>query len=258
MSKVIMDFKLDSIEALTASCSLLKLSPANGDSVPAALPGQFVQVRVDESKTTFLRRPISICNVDRTNNQIWLLVRRAGDGTAALVRSVPGQIINLILPLGNTFTLDHESTAEVLLVGGGVGMAPMYMLANHLASLGVKPHVLVGARSASELMLLDELNAIANLHISTDDGSAGMPGVVTQNDVMNRHWDFVCCCGPAPMMKAVAKKARENGSPCEVSLENMMACGLGACLCCVEKTVKGNVCVCTDGPVFDTDCLTWS
>ncbi|MCH5245101.1 MAG: dihydroorotate dehydrogenase electron transfer subunit, partial [Muribaculaceae bacterium] len=93
--------------------------------------------------------------------------------------------------------------------------------------------------------------------ISTEDGTAGQSGLVTTNSAFTREWDMVFCCGPAPMMKAVAAICRKQGIECEVSLENMMACGVGACLCCVEKTVKGNVCVCTEGPVFNIKELTW-
>ena len=93
--------------------------------------------------------------------------------------------------------------------------------------------------------------------MTTDDGSEGEKGFVVNSSAWNSQWDYIYCCGPAPMMKAVAVLAREKNIPCEVSLENMMACGLGACLCCVEKTVKGNVCVCSEGPVFNINDLTW-
>ncbi len=104
---------------------------------------------------------------------------------------------------------------------------------------------------------MKEFEAVGKVHLSTEDGSAGEKGLVTKHSVLDGKIDRIFCCGPSPMMKAVAGIAREKGIDCEVSLENMMACGLGACLCCVENTVKGNVCVCTEGPVFNIEMLNW-
>jgi len=237
--------------------SLLKLTPESGDRIPDCRPGQFVQIAVDSSKTTFLRRPISICNVNRESNELWLLVRLAGQGTAAMLNYQSGQRVNVIMPLGNGFSKPSDTTASVLLVGGGVGVAPLLMLGKKMRSAGIEPKFLLGARSQEDLLLLEEFKSVGETFVSTDNGSAGERGVVTLNSALQSHWDKIYCCGPSPMMKAVARKAREIGADCEVSLENMMACGLGACLCCVEKTVKGNVCVCTEGPVFNINELTW-
>lgn len=116
---------------------------------------------------------------------------------------------------------------------------------------------LLGARSAGDLLQVAEFGKVGKVHLSTEDGSVGEKGFVTVNSALSGHVDMIYCCGPSPMMKAVAAIAREKGVRCEVSLENMMACGLGACLCCVENTVKGNVCVCTEGPVFNIEMLNW-
>lgn len=256
MKKEIKDFIVVENCCLSPIYSLLKLAPADGAELASVRPGQFVQVSVDGSKTTFLRRPISICRLDRKSNHLWLLVRLAGEGTAALLSLTEGSRLNLILPLGNGFPMP-EGAGRILLVGGGVGVAPLLQLGIELAEKGYKPEVLLGARSQSDLLLVDEFRKIGTVHLSTDDGSAGERGVVTLNSAMKSGWDRIYCCGPAPMMKAVAGVARNIGAECYVSLENMMACGLGACLCCVEKTVKGNVCVCTEGPVFDIKDLTW-
>lgn len=257
MQKFIKDFSLVEKSELSSSCSLLKLVPSDGERIPDLLPGQFVQVRVDNCPTTFLRRPISICNVDRDNNHLWLLIRKAGDGTKSLVALESGAVVNIILPLGNGFS-QSVTDGRVLLIGGGVGVAPLMLLGKCLMDSGLKPEFLLGARSKAEHILLDEFSKIGTVHVSTDDGSLGEVGVVTKHSVMTQPgWSKIYCCGPAPMMKAVAKVAKTLGCECEVSLENMMACGLGACLCCVEKTVKGNVCVCTEGPVFNINELTW-
>ena len=250
-----MDFHVVENRHIHELYSLLILKPAEG-TLPELMPGQFVQVSIDNSKTTFLRRPISINYVDRQNNQLWLLVRKAGEGTRALCEKSARDTVNLLLPLGNAFSVPGQG-ASVLLVGGGVGVAPMLFWGAELKRLGFRPEFLLGARSASDILELDEFTGIGKVYVSTEDGSLGETGLITANTILSRHTDFIYCCGPAPMMKAVAKKAREVGATCEVSLENMMACGLGACLCCVENTVKGNVCVCTEGPVFNINELTW-
>ncbi len=250
-----MDFEVVKNERLHDLYTLLILTPVKKD-LPEILPGQFVQVAIDNSKTTFLRRPISVNYVDKNENQLWLLVRNAGDGTAALMKKSHGDIINLVLPLGNSFNMP-EKDSRVLLIGGGVGVAPMLYWGAVLKDAGRYPEFLLGARSKNDILELNEFEAIGKAHISTDDGSLGEFGLVTANSVLSQKWDIIYCCGPAPMMKAVAKVASSIGAACEVSLENMMACGLGACLCCVENTVKGNVCVCTDGPVFNVNQLTW-
>lgn len=227
------------------------------EEVPDVIPGQFAQVRIDGSKTTFLRRPISICGAD--NLRITLLVRRAGDGTAALIATAVGATVNILLPLGRGWSVptDGNTDKKLLLVGGGVGVAPLLMLGTRLKASGYTPEFLLGARSQADLLLIDKFEELGTVHITTDDGTAGTQGVVTAHKRMSQPSDMVYCCGPMPMMKAVARSAQRVGSDCEVSLENTMACGLGACLCCVEKTVKGNVCVCTNGPVFNINQLTW-
>ncbi|MBR5898890.1 MAG: dihydroorotate dehydrogenase electron transfer subunit [Muribaculaceae bacterium] len=257
MKKHIIDFVINENRHIHAIYSLLILSPKSGEKLPKMKPGQFVQIAIDGSKTTFLRRPISINFVDYANNQLWLLVRKAGDGTSRLIDMKAGDTLNIILPLGNGFTIPNNKEAKLLLAGGGVGIAPMLYLGQVLKENGFAPQFLIGARSASDLLELEQLKSIGEVHISTEDGSMGEKGLVTTNSVLKNDVDLIYCCGPAPMMKAVAKVAKEINADCEVSLENMMACGVGACLCCVENTVKGNVCVCTEGPVFNINQLTW-
>lgn len=255
-NKIVADFPLVENRRLTDRFSLLTFS---GD-IPAGIrPGQFVQVRVDGSASTFLRRPISISDADAATGLLRLLVRRAGAGSEKLCDTPVGSKVNMILPLGNGFTLPAHPASSTLLVGGGVGVAPLYMLGKEINAHGGTPTFLLAARTRDELLLVDEFRQIGNVLTITDDGSHGEKGFAHTHSTLgpSSRWDMVYCCGPAPMMKGVARAARMSGSDCEVSLENMMACGLGACLCCVEKTVKGNVCVCTEGPVFNTNQLTW-
>lgn len=221
-------------------------------------PGQFVQVQVENSPHTFLRRPISINFVDQEHGELWLLIQIKGEGTEHLSNLRPGDVVNVLLPLGNGFTMPQASE-NVLLIGGGVGIAPMLYFGQCLKEqLNVRPRFLLGARNASGLLELDRFEALGEVCITTEDGSAGESGFVTQHSILkNEHFDRLYVCGPKPMMVAVARYAQQTATDCEVSLENMMACGVGACLCCVEKTVKGNVCVCTEGPVFNINQLTW-
>lgn len=255
--KQVKDFIIIENISINSSYSKLILSPADGAILPVILPGQFVQVAV-EAPDVFLRRPISINDVDRESNTLTLLVRNAGRGTAALIDMKAGEKLNILLPLGNGFTTECKAGSRLLLIGGGVGVAPLLYLGRELKAKGHHPEFLLGARSAGDLLSLDEFRSIGPVHICTEDGSEGIKGLVTTHPTLSESYEHYYCCGPAPMMKAIASIAYKNGTNCEVSLENMMACGLGACLCCVEKTVKGNVCVCTEGPVFNIESLTWN
>ena len=221
------------------------------------LPGQFVEVQVKGSPSTFLRRPISINFVDRQENELWLLVATIGEGTRQLARLQTGDTLNCVLPLGNGFT-SAKTGEKVLLVGGGVGVAPLLYMGAKMKESGIEPTFLLGARSAKDLLMLDIFKRYGRAYVTTEDGSEGEKGFVTNHSILQQeHFDRISTCGPTPMMKAVARFARQKGIDCEVSLENLMACGLGACLCCVEKTVDGNLCVCKDGPVFNIKKLLW-
>lgn len=257
MSKQLMDLRVIANLELGELYNLLILSPINFQLLPEIEPGQFVQVAVPNSKNTFLRRPISVNRVTKDRRELHLLIRKAGDGTRKLTESQAGDILNILLPLGNGFPMTDMKGKRVLLIGGGVGVAPLLYYGEQLKIASAEPVFLLGARSAKDILLAGEFKAVAPLCLSTEDGSVGAKGFVTENPALNARFDVWAVCGPAPMMKAVAKMARERNIECFVSLENMMACGLGACLCCVEKTVKGNVCVCTHGPVFNINDLTW-
>ena len=236
--------------------SLLKLRPLVGE-LPEICPGQFVQVQVPDSPGTFLRRPISVNDVDYERGLLWLLVRNAGEGTAHLLNLCEDSVVNLLLPLGNPFAIPAAPSGKLLLVGGGVGVAPLLYLGKKMKEAGLAPEFLLGARSKDLLLELDLFKSVGPVHVATDDGSAGHHGLVTTHPVLDADVSHIYCCGPSPMMKGIAGVARRLGAECYVSLENMMACGLGACLCCVEDTVKGNVCVCTEGPVFNINELKW-
>ncbi|MBR1485613.1 MAG: dihydroorotate dehydrogenase electron transfer subunit [Prevotella sp.] len=255
-TKHLIDLKVKSVEPLHSRYVLIRLT--HSAPLPPMQPGQFVEIRVDGSPQTFLRRPISIHYVDQAENELWLLVATIGPGTRQLAQLKPGDTLNCLLPLGRGFRWDAATDKRILLVGGGVGVAPLLWTGAQIKAEGGEPTFLLGARSAGDLLQLDTFGRHGRVLTTTEDGSAGERGFVTQHTALQSEtFDLILTCGPTPMMKAVARYAREKGVSCQASLENLMACGLGACLCCVEKTVRGNVCVCKEGPVFNIDELLW-
>ena len=269
MKKYLLNLQVIAVHQIHQRYVLIRLT--DSQPLPPMQPGQFVEVRVDGSPQTFLRRPISINFVDKEKNELWLLVATVGDGTRRLAQLQPGDQLNCMLPLGRGFTTLNVERLTIpvprLLVGGGVGVAPLLFLGKVLHESGQEPTFLLGARSKGDLLLLDEFRRFGRVLVTTEDGSEGERGFVTNHSVwQNESFGLIQCCGPTPMMKAVAAYASRKGIACEVSLENLMACGLGACLCCVEKVrqrdanqqpIINNVCVCKEGPVFNIEELLW-
>lgn len=254
-----LDFIVKENTGLTPTCFLLKLTPKNGEQLQEMEPGQFVEALVENSPKTFLRRPISVNFVETDKNLLWLLVNAIGEGTRKMKQYAIGDTVNLLVPLGKGFTISGEAGKKCLLVGGGVGTAPLLYLGHLLKRCGQKPYFLLGARQKADLTQLDEFAKYGEVLCTTEDGSMGEKGFVTNHSVLqNESFDMIYTCGPKPMMQAVAKFAKDKKINCEVSLENTMACGVGACLCCVEKTHEGNICVCKEGPVFNIERLKWT
>jgi len=255
MKKIIDDLTVCSNRKLNNDYFILGLTSEK--PLPAMLPGQFAEVKVENNPAVFLRRPISVHDVDYAKNILYLLVKIVGEGTRTLSFLETGNTVNLVYPLGNTFTT--EGVKNVLLVGGGCGIAPMLYLARHLHNLKIKTTILLGGRTESDILEAEAFRQYGEVYISTDDGSLGEKGFLTNNSVMARisNFDRLYCCGPLPMMKVLAAIAKQHQTDCEVSLENTMACGIGACLCCVTQTTAGNKCVCTEGPVFNVKQLQW-
>ena len=256
MKKYILDLTVTENIRLHSSYALLKLTQKT--PLPDMQPGQFAEIRIDGSNTTFLRRPISINYVDRGRNEVWFLVQLVGDGTKKLSEVKTGDVVNVVLPLGHGFTLPSSTGTKVLLVGGGVGTAPMLYLGYALKEMGCKPAFLLGARSKNDLLQQELFSMLGDVYTTTEDGSLGEKGYVTMHSILKENkFDMIYTCGPKPMMVSVARYAKSAGIECEVSLENTMACGVGACLCCVEKTQEGHLCVCKEGPVFNIKKLLW-
>ena len=256
MKKLMLDLIVNENKKLNDQYFLLILGSTS--NLPEMLPGQFVEVRVDNSAETFVRRPISINFVDYTKNELWLLVQIVGEGTRKLSQLLSGDQLNLLLPLGNSFTIPENTDSKLLLVGGGVGIAPLLYLGLKLSERGIKCDFLLGGRSKDNLLQIEDFRTYGNVYTTTEDGSFGEKGFVTNHSILrDKKFDMIYTCGPTPMMKAIASYAKSNNTPCEVSLENTMACGFGACLCCVTDSIDGHVCVCTEGPVFNISKLKW-
>ena len=218
-----------------------------------AKPGQFISVYTQD-KSTLLPRPISICEVDRENHRLRIVYRVAGKGTREFSGYHAGASIDILGTLGNGFPLEAAKGKKAFLMGGGIGIPPMLELAKEL---DCDKDIIVGYRN-SELFLADELTRYGNLYIATEDGSKGTRGnVMDAIAEQNLKADVIYACGPMPMLRAIKKYAEEQNIPAYISLEERMACGVGACLGCVVKTknvdahshVK-NARVCTDGPVY--------
>lgn len=234
--------------------SFFKLKLKSKKTLSEINPGQFVEVQVNSDSKVLLRRPISINDVDSQTNEISLIIQTVGQGTKELAKINEGEEINLVYPLGNGFNIEGENP---LLVGGGVGIAPLLYLAKNFHAKGIKPKVLLGFRSQEQMIDLKEYEKYADVYISTQDGSVGSKGLVTENEIFTQSYDTIYTCGPTPMMKAISDYSLKNNIKCYASLENKMACGIGACLCCVQNTTEGHKCTCTEGPVFNVKDIIW-
>ncbi len=255
MKKLIQDLHVVKNNKLNSEYFELVLT---GDhSLPEIMPGQFAEVRVDHSPETFLRRPISVYDIDYQENRLHFLIQIVGKGTFRLSLLRPGDTLNMIYPLGNSF--DTEGVQHALLIGGGVGIAPLLFLGHRLHEMGKKPLFLLGFRSDTLFVDFSPFEKYGKLFLTTEDGSAGEKGLVTGHSLLQQELnvDRIYTCGPEVMMRAVSELAAGLGVDAQASLENTMACGFGACLCCVQKTIHGNKMVCMDGPVFNTKELIW-
>ncbi len=220
----------------------------------AAQPGQFVHIRANGFT---LRRPISICGIDKEKGTLRIVFEIRGEGTAEIAKLNEGDLIDMLAPLGHGFTLMPEAK-KVVLIGGGIGTPPMLPLAEYY---GGRATVISGFRNASAMILQEDFKKTgAETVLCTDDGSAGIHGFVTEplkELAAKGGIDAVYACGPMPMLKNIAAICKENGIYCEISLEERMACGIGACLGCACRTVRNDeeyfAHVCKDGPVFKAE-----
>lgn len=221
-------------------------------------PGQFVHLRVATGADIILRRPFSVHRV--AGERIEILYQILGAGTLRLAEKAVGDSMDLVGPLGHGWDVP-EGASHALLVAGGLGAAPLGMLAEQLAKRGVAVAVAQGAPTASRLVARDLFTRVSRrVEVATDDGSAGERGFVTgpvSRLLAEERFDAVFTCGPEPMQRIVAGMAHDVDIPCQVSLERLMGCGIGACLSCVVATHDGSKRACVDGPVFDAREVVW-
>lgn len=218
----------------------------SGDTSRITSPGQFVNIRLEGF---FLRRPISVCDVE--GDRLTIIYKIVGRGTKAMAEMTGGEL-DLLTGLGNGY--DTEPSGDMpLLIGGGAGVPPMYLLARRLMEQGKKPQVILGFNTAAEVFLEDEFrNLGADVTVTTADGSYGIRGFVT--DAMNREYSYFYACGPQLMLKAVSDASKTGG---QLSFEERMGCGFGACMGCSCETLYGSKRICKDGPVLRKEEIIW-
>ncbi len=239
---------------------IFKFSVKAPGIVKEAKPGNFIEIRVSETTEPFLRRPISIYNLDRENGILEFIFQVKGKGTEILAKREVGKQIDIVGPIGYG-TFKYEDYQNIAIIGGGIGVFPLYELAKCAKTDGKNVTTYLGFRNKDFVVLEEEFKNISNqLILTTDDGSYAEKGFAIQyleKDIEAGKVDSIYACGPLPMLKAVQKLAMEKEIPCQISLEEKMACGLGVCLGCAVKTAKSPKDapeywhVCKAGPVFN-------
>lgn len=241
---------------VTADLWLMRLKAPR--TAMAARPGQFIHVRIGDGVDPLLRRPMSICRIG--SDTLDLLIRRAGRGSNLMLDRPAGESLDCLGPLGNGFTI-HPSARNLLMIGGGSGVAPLMALAEQAVDSELSVVLLFGGRSAEMVLPAALLPDAVEYAVATDDGTAGRRGMVTELLPDYLGWaDAVYACGPKPMFLSILEIVRRTGvrKPVQVSLEENMACGVGACFGCVVETRRGEMkSVCEDGPVFEMRDLAW-
>ena len=220
----------------------------SGDTADISAPGQFVNIQLDGF---YLRRPISVC--DSVDGKLTLIFKAVGAGTEKMANMLPGEKLDILTGLGNGYDLEKSGDAP-LLIGGGAGVPPMFMLAKELVALGKKVTVILGFGSKDEVFYKDEFEKIgAAVIVATADGTEGVRGFVT-DAMTDVQYSYFYTCGPEPMLKAIYDKSTTSG---QFSFEERMGCGFGACMGCSCKTKYGNKRICRDGPVLVKEEIIW-
>lgn len=219
-----------------------------GDTAAITAPGQFVNIALDGR---YLRRPLSVCDLE--SDRLTVIYKVVGQGTAQMARMAPGEKLDLLTGLGNGYDLS-KSGERPLLIGGGVGVPPLYLLARQLIGQGKRVAAVLGFNTKNEVFCEDEFRALgADVTVTTADGSYGKKGFVT--DALPRQYSYFYTCGPEPMLKAVYRATKTSG---QFSFEERMGCGFGACMGCSCKTVTGYKRICREGPVLEKEEILWN
>lgn len=251
-------------ECLSGPLYLMRLQ-ADG-LASQVLPGQFVHMSIPTLQANILRRPFSIYDCDAQAGTVDILYQVLGAGTTDMAQWLPGYEMSMIGPIGEAWGVPY-GCAKALLVGGGVGAAPLFMLCKQLIASGVNVDVVLGASTKDALVCKERYDSLGNafLACTTDDGTFGTLGFATvevERAIEDARatgiaYDYAAICGPEPLMKGASALTLEVGIPTQVSMERRMACGVGACLSCVVETVDGRKRACVDGPIFDAEKVVW-
>ena len=237
-------YKIESNEPLTGTVYEMRLS---GDTSAFSKPGQFLNIALDG---LFLRRPISVCDYDETG--LTILYKVIGKGTAQMAAMLPGQTLDVLTGLGNGYDIE-KCSSRALLLGGGVGVPPLFGLCKALLQSGRQVRVVLGFNTKDEVFYEAQFRALgADVTVATADGSYGVKGFVT--DALPQSYDYFFACGPEPMLKAVCKATNTSG---QLSFEERMGCGFGACMGCSCKTLTGYKRICKEGPVLEKEEIRW-
>ncbi len=237
-------YHIESNEPLTGTVYQMRLS---GDTSAFSKPGQFLNIALDG---LFLRRPISVCDYDERG--VTILYKVVGKGTAQMAAMRPGQTLDVLTGLGNGYEIE-KCGAHALLLGGGVGVPPLYGLCKALLNSGRQVCVVLGFNTKDEVFYENAFRALgADVTVATADGSYGVKGFVT--DALPQSYDYFFACGPEPMLKAVCKATGTSG---QLSFEERMGCGFGACMGCSCKTLTGYKRICKEGPVLEKEEIRW-
>ncbi|MCR4563746.1 MAG: dihydroorotate dehydrogenase electron transfer subunit [Clostridiales bacterium] len=238
-------FTIKSNKNLTANVLEMILE---GDTSDIKRPGQFVNIKIEG---LYLRRPISVC--DCSENKLTLIYKTVGKGTEKLSKMREGERLDILTGLGNGFNIAKAGDKPVL-IGGGVGVPPMYLLCKKLIEKGALPTVILGFNTADEIFYKEEFEKLGvKTLITTVDGSVGIKGFVT-DALKEINYTYYFCCGPMPMLKAVYNSCDTSG---QLSFEERMGCGIGACMGCSCKTITGYKRICTEGPVLEKEEILW-
>lgn len=236
-------YKIKSNKSLAADVYEMRLE---GDTQYITAPGQFINIRLDGK---FLRRPISVC--DYGGGEIVIIYKVVGDGTRQMSAMCAGETLDCLTGLGNGF--DISKSKNPLVIGGGVGIPPLYNLTKRLLEDGQTPCVILGFNKKEEIFYEDEFRALgAEVIVATADGSYGVKGLVT--DALPQEYDYFYTCGPMPMFRAIESRVKTSG---QYSFEERMGCGFGACMGCSCKTKYGSKRICKDGPVLEREEIIW-
>ncbi|MCL2577118.1 MAG: dihydroorotate dehydrogenase electron transfer subunit [Defluviitaleaceae bacterium] len=240
------------IENKSISREIFSMKIRMGD-LKNARAGQFVMVYLEKGEM-LLPRPISICDID--SNTLEIVYQVVGKGTKVMSEMLPGQCLKILGPLGNGFKI--ETGQRVALVGGGIGVPPLFLLAKTLVANGMKVNAYLGFRTAP--ILAERFQTVAeNVFIATEDGSVGHRGFITEIlQSSNEKYDEIFACGPLPLLRALAEFSQATEIPCQVCMEERMACGLGTCVGCVVRVGESYVRICTEGPVFSANEVNWN